>query len=146
MPSTRAELFLLGRWTEAAKEFGTNEAERTLLEFNARNQVAPSSGCRRLMERPLCARRVQITLWGPHGEITEYASKPFSGLVSDYYARRWTMFMEALRQKGGFDAGSFNSRVREFEQRWQRERKTFPVRAKGDPWQIATRILMPHHA
>jgi hypothetical protein len=32
---------------------------------------------------------VQITLWGPDGNILDYASKQWAGLVGDYYASRW---------------------------------------------------------
>ena len=40
--------FLLGAWLEDAKALGTNEQEKKLYEYNARNQV---------------------TLWGPRGEV-----------------------------------------------------------------------------
>jgi len=42
------EHFLLGAWLEAAKRVSTNEQERRLFEYNARNQ---------------------ITLWGPNGNV-----------------------------------------------------------------------------
>ena len=44
--------FLLGPWLESAKALATNEEEKKIYEFNARNQ---------------------ITLWGPNGEILDYA-------------------------------------------------------------------------
>ena len=43
--------FLLGPWLESAKALATNQQERKLYEFNARNQ---------------------ITLWGPDGQILDY--------------------------------------------------------------------------
>ena len=44
--------FLLGPWLESAKALATNDEEKKIYEFNARNQ---------------------ITLWGPNGEILDYA-------------------------------------------------------------------------
>ena len=44
--------FLLGPWLESAKALAANDVEAKLYEFNARNQ---------------------ITLWGPEGEILDYA-------------------------------------------------------------------------
>ena len=62
---------LLGRWLDAARAWGQSPAEKAMMEFNARNQ---------------------LTLWGPRGEIADYASKQWSGLMRDYYLRRWQMF------------------------------------------------------
>ncbi len=38
----------------------------------------------------------QLTLWGPVGEINDYASKLWSGLVGDYYATRWKVSLSLL--------------------------------------------------
>ena len=43
------EHFLLGRWLESAKALATNEDQRKLYEYNARNQ---------------------ITLWGPDANVS----------------------------------------------------------------------------
>ncbi|KAK5110216.1 hypothetical protein LTR62_006212 [Meristemomyces frigidus] len=37
--------------------------------------------------------RNQLTLWGPTGEISDYASKQWSGLISSYYIPRWELFV-----------------------------------------------------
>ncbi|KIW99859.1 uncharacterized protein Z518_10787 [Rhinocladiella mackenziei CBS 650.93] len=37
----------------------------------------------------------QITLWGPAGEISDYASRQWAGLVGGYYVPRWRLFTEA---------------------------------------------------
>jgi alpha-N-acetylglucosaminidase len=57
-------LLLLRRWIEMARAWGQTAEEKNLMEFNARNLV---------------------TLWGPRGEIADYASKQWSGLIADYY-------------------------------------------------------------
>ena len=52
--------FLLGSWIESARSWATSEEEARLFDFNARNLV---------------------TLWGPNGEITDYASKSWAKLA-----------------------------------------------------------------
>ncbi|KAI7407102.1 hypothetical protein KC332_g8002 [Hortaea werneckii] len=39
--------------------------------------------------------RNQITLWGPRGEISDYASKQWGGLIGSYYLPRWEMFVNS---------------------------------------------------
>ena len=57
--------FLLGVWLEDAKAIPVGDQDTKevseLYEFNARNQ---------------------ITLWGPNGEILDYATKQWSGILS----------------------------------------------------------------
>ncbi|XP_014294614.1 alpha-N-acetylglucosaminidase isoform X2 [Halyomorpha halys] len=67
--------FLLGNWINSAKRIATTPLEEKIFERNARNQ---------------------ITLWGPNGEIRDYANKQWSGLVKDYYKPRWEIFLSAL--------------------------------------------------
>jgi alpha-N-acetylglucosaminidase len=52
------EDFLLGPWIESAKRAANSSDEEKQFEYNARNQ---------------------ITLWGPRGEIMDYANKQWSG-------------------------------------------------------------------
>ena len=40
--------------------------------------------------------RNQLTLWGPAGNIIDYANKQWSGLVRDYYRPRWELFAKQL--------------------------------------------------
>ena len=63
--------FMLGPWIMNARSWGENPTEQNLLEFNARNQ---------------------LTLWGPTGQINDYAAKSWGGLVRSYYASRWQLF------------------------------------------------------
>jgi hypothetical protein len=68
--------YLLGHWIADAASWGTNANDTALWVFNARNQV---------------------TLWGPHGEISDYAAKNgWSGLVKGYYLQRWSYLFEAM--------------------------------------------------
>ena len=65
--ATRPE-FLLGRWLEDAKRWGTTEAEQARYEWNA--------------------RRV-LTLWGQGPAIDDYACRQWSGMINGYYRPRW---------------------------------------------------------
>lgn len=72
------EQYLLSTWITDARSWAHGNASyAAYLEYNARNQV---------------------TLWGPDGEISDYASKQWAGLVSGYYAVRWEAFVEYLAQ------------------------------------------------
>ncbi|KIJ08773.1 glycoside hydrolase family 89 protein [Paxillus involutus ATCC 200175] len=68
--------FLLANWINAAMSWSHGNATYSAyLEYTARNQ---------------------ITLWGPDGEINDYASKQWGGLVAGYYAPRWEAFVQYL--------------------------------------------------
>ncbi|KAJ4377746.1 hypothetical protein N0V83_000576 [Neocucurbitaria cava] len=77
--------FSLAPWIASARQWATYPSNTTsqsnvsamadFYEYNARNQ---------------------ITLWGPDGEISDYASKSWGGLVGDYYLPRWETFLDYL--------------------------------------------------
>lgn len=68
--------FCLSKWLDAARSWSHGNATyAAYLEYTARNQ---------------------LTLWGPTGEISDYASKQWGGLVGGYYALRWEAFVECL--------------------------------------------------
>ncbi|KIP04165.1 glycoside hydrolase family 89 protein [Phlebiopsis gigantea 11061_1 CR5-6] len=70
------ENYLLSTWIADATQWAHGNASYALLlEFSARNQ---------------------ITLWGPTGEISDYAGKQWAGLVGEYYAARWKLFVSTL--------------------------------------------------
>ncbi len=64
--------------------------------------------------------RDQITLWGPNGEITDYASKSWGGLVSGYYVPRWEIFLQYLGEVPlqRYNDTELRRRLREFENKW----------------------------
>ncbi|OCH93008.1 alpha-N-acetylglucosaminidase [Obba rivulosa] len=70
------ENFLLSSWIAQARNWSHgDDSYAAYLEYNARNQ---------------------ITLWGPDGEINDYASKAWAGLISTYYIPRWQTFINYL--------------------------------------------------
>ncbi len=122
--STRPE-FLLGRWLEAAKAWGKTDADRALLEHNA---------------------RMQITIWGkPEGMLRDYARKEWAGLLKDFYAERWRRYFDALAE--GIEAGSplderiFQRTLRQWEEQWTRQHNSYPTRPTGNAIQVSARLL-----
>ena len=66
--------------------------------------------------------RNQITLWGPDGEITDYASKQWGGLVSSYYIPRWQLFVEYTMNSSTSTDGhnpELRTSLLSFEEAWQ---------------------------
>jgi hypothetical protein len=53
---------------------------------------------------------VQVTLWGPDGNINDYASKQWSGLVKDYHMGRWQVRGGQDRQLPGLVVGMTSPR------------------------------------
>ena len=66
--------FLLGPWISDARSFGNSSDEKALYELNARDL---------------------ITLWGDaNSPLHEYSCRQWSGLLNDFYKRRWQKFFE----------------------------------------------------
>lgn len=67
--------FRLSTWLSAARASAPNTSYADFFEYEARNQ---------------------ITLWGPSGQLVDYASKAWSGLMKTYHLKRWQMFIDYL--------------------------------------------------
>lgn len=116
--------FLLGTWLRDARSWGTTEEESDLYEYNARNQ---------------------ITLWGPKGEIRDYAAKQWSGLVRSYYMPRWELFLKSLwrslEQHVPFNQTLFDEEVfKQVEEPFTFQRNTYPTSPQGDSIAICTEL------
>lgn len=122
--ATRRE-FLLGDWLEQAKRWGLTEEERRHYEWNARNQ---------------------ITLWGPADSgLHDYASKQWSGLLRDFYRKRWERFLQTLDQclekNQPLDAAAFDREIRTWEEQWTHDTTVYPATPQGDPVAVAKQLF-----
>ena len=112
--ATRPE-FLLGNWLEDARRWGTTDAERDRLEWNA--------------------RRV-LTLWGNGTVLRDYACRQWSGMLSGFYLKRWELFYrhldEALAAGKPFDEKAFASEMFELEKAWSGLHDRYPRQPRGD--------------
>ncbi|OWA51040.1 Alpha-N-acetylglucosaminidase [Hypsibius exemplaris] len=86
--------FSLEKWVDGAKSWSSTPDEERLYVQNALNQ---------------------ITLWGPDGNIIDYANKQWAGVVSRYYRPRWKLFLqrvlESIQNSKPFDQGAFDAEV-----------------------------------
>lgn len=124
---TRRE-FLLGRWIADARAWGRTEAERDLLEWNARNQV---------------------TLWGNRESmLRDYARKEWSGLMRAHYLPRWQAFFAELRaclaEGRPFDEPAFHSAQRTREEAWSRGHDAYPHEPSGDSLSVVRRLVVAY--
>lgn len=117
------ENFQLSRWTDAARSWANNNASyAAYLEYNARNQ---------------------ITLWGPKGEINDYASKQWGGLVGEYYSKRWAMFIQYLENSKGngtvYNATAVSGALLDTGEQWSQSTSAVGVSdttMMGDTWLV----------
>lgn len=96
--------FRLSTWIRAARATANTSdpdhpAIADFLEYQARNQV---------------------TLWGPTGQISDYSSRSWSGLVATYYVPRWQRFVDYLiaTPPGDYDQEEFAAELLEWELSW----------------------------
>ena len=81
--------------------------------------------------------RNQITLWGPSGQINDYASKQWAGVVGTYYKPRWAAFVDALveAKAGGtpFNSTTFKAQMIVVGQEWS---NATWGQTKGEKWGV----------
>ncbi|CAN8004413.1 unnamed protein product, partial [Ixodes hexagonus] len=121
--------FLLGKWLEDAKRWGSTPEESTLYEYNARNQ---------------------ITLWGPQGEIVDYANKQWSGLIRGYYLPRWELFFKTLEEclatHTSFNNEQFKKDVfSSVEEPFTFDSDLYPAIPEGDSISISVQLFKKYH-
>ncbi|MFF3127147.1 alpha-N-acetylglucosaminidase [Streptomyces sp. NPDC057908] len=116
--------FMLGPWLKDAKSWGGTDAERSAAEFDARSV---------------------LTTWGHRsgsesGGLRDYANREWSGLVSDFYAKRWTLYLDSLDT--ALVTGQPPAAIDWFERdnAWNLELKSYPVKPTGDPVALAETV------
>jgi alpha-N-acetylglucosaminidase len=75
----------LERWINYARQWGKTDKEKNYYEMDARRQV---------------------TVWGGP-VLSEYAAKVWSGLIRDYYAQRWKLYYQDLKNFAKPDLGGW---------------------------------------
>ena len=116
-------IYLLGRWINNATNIAPKGEYKRLFEFNARNL---------------------LTLWGPDGNINDYARKSWAGLYISYYYPRWKLFIDqvtkAIQDQKEFDYEKFKSDARSFGKAWQNDTATYNDEPEGDASSIAKEL------
>ncbi|GBE77354.1 Alpha-N-acetylglucosaminidase [Sparassis crispa] len=123
------EYFLLSTWIADARSWaGNNVTYANYLEYNARNQ---------------------ITLWGPTGEINDYASKAWAGLVGGYYTQRWESFItyleDSVKNETPYNSTEVADAMLDIGEHWdleiwgQRAGETWGV--TGNTWDVVNEVL-----
>ncbi|XP_062554959.1 alpha-N-acetylglucosaminidase-like [Armigeres subalbatus] len=117
--------FLLGRWLNAAKALSRTSLERQKYEYNA---------------------RIQITLWGPQGQIVDYANKQWAGVVQDFFLPRWKLFLSemtnAMGQNKTINEGKIRDKIfKTVELPFCTSNKRYPTEPVGDSLQIAREVF-----
>jgi len=110
------ENYLLGHWIQEAMKW-KNTMPESVLQYNLRNQ---------------------LTLWGPEGQINDYAAKHWNGLVGNYYSKRWDLFFEAVLTN---DWTKYNSKLWQFQIDWNLKNDSYPSTPVGDPIELAQSIM-----
>ncbi|OKS85425.1 alpha-N-acetylglucosaminidase [Mucilaginibacter polytrichastri] len=117
--------FLLGTWIADARKWGTTPAEKALYERNARDL---------------------ITLWGDENSpLHEYSCRQWSGLLNDFYQKRWQKFFDTLNQSLSTgkeaDLKAFDQSIRKWEWQWVNTQKAFPVNASGNSIAVSRKLF-----
>jgi alpha-N-acetylglucosaminidase len=116
--------FLLGKWIQDAREFGSDPESKAYYEKDA---------------------RVLLTTWGNEGnEIIDYASRDLSGLLSSYYKARWEFFFRKLKTNMEnnipLDMDSINKEMASFEWNWTGQQQPLSCEPQGDPLKLVREI------
>lgn len=122
--------FMLGPWIASARRCGTTPAEKALYERNARDL---------------------ITLWGDaESPLHEYANRQWSGLINDFYKKRWAQFFQLLQQslrtQTEPDLKLFEQHIKQWEWSWVNEQKAFPVQPAGSSIAGALQVYEKYRA
>ena len=89
----------LAQWLKQARDLGDKPQLKDYYEMNARRL---------------------ITTWG--GSLNDYACRNWNGLMWDYYAKRWEIYIRkatvALLAGSDFDADDYRAAADKFQQQW----------------------------
>jgi alpha-N-acetylglucosaminidase len=76
--------------------------------------------------------------------LHEYSNRQWSGLLNDFYKPRWQQFFALLQQSLHTgtepDLKQFDETIRNWEWKWVKTQKAFPVQAIGDPVKVSQQM------
>ncbi|MVN91819.1 alpha-N-acetylglucosaminidase [Mucilaginibacter aquatilis] len=121
--------FLLGKWLNDAKRWGTTADERQLYEKNARNL---------------------ITLWGDkNSTLREYACKQWAGLLKGYYKPRWENYFahleKLLAENKELNQDAFDESIKNWEWKWVNSNETYTEKASGNALQVSQSMFNKYY-
>lgn len=109
-------------WLNKAREYSENVVLADYYELNARNL---------------------ITTWG--GSLNDYASRTWSGLVSNYYTYRWNLYfdavIDAIEHNKSFDQGQLDRQIRTFEDSWVKSTAYIKTNQRGDLQEFVSLLI-----
>ncbi|MET8756080.1 alpha-N-acetylglucosaminidase, partial [Streptomyces sp. NPDC004667] len=116
--------FLLGRWLDAARSWGTTEAEKDHNEYDARSI---------------------LTVWGRRGTseggfLHDYANREWSGLLGEFYAGRWKLYFGTLEKALVRRTAPRTIDWHSYEEEWARRTTRPPATPRGDPYALAAAV------
>lgn len=108
--------FLLGKWLNDAKKWGTTPEEKKLYEKNARNL---------------------ITLWGGKSStLNEYSCRQWSGMIRGFYKPRWEQYFKyviaRMEQNKVIDQKMFDERIKNWEWEWVHATENYSSEPSGN--------------
>jgi alpha-N-acetylglucosaminidase len=121
--------FLLGKWLNDAKKWGTTPEEKLLFEKNARNL---------------------ITLWGDENStLSEYSCRQWSGMLSQYYKPRWEQFFSAVKSQmelhKAVDQKDFDTQIKKWEWNWVNNTNEFTDKPIGNPVKVSQDMYQKYY-
>lgn len=123
------ENFLLGKWLNDAKSWGSTEEEKRLYEKNARNL---------------------ITMWGDkNARLREYSNRQWSGLLEGYYKPRWQQFFQRVVK--GMEEGkqiqeeAYNEEIKKWEWEWVNKNEIYSDEVRGNSVEIARELYHKYY-
>lgn len=136
--STRDE-YSFARWIRSAHSWAENDEEKKLYDYNA---------------------TALVTVWGydEDSELFDYSWREWSGLISDYYKKRWIMFITMLSEslengteysedglpldcgRESWRASEFLSSMADMELKWIHTVKTFKQKKSFKAKELVKRL------
>ena len=90
--------------------------------------------------------RTILTTWGQQGsELTDYANRNLSGLMNNYYGKRWEMFIAdvelSAKANQPFDEKAFDAESKAFEWNWTKKHNVYPAVPMGSSMLISKKLF-----